>query len=47
METEALIEAVRKRPVLYNKSDSNYSNRVLINQTWKDVAEEVNNDGKF
>lgn len=47
METEALIEAVRKRRVLYDKTYDGYSNRVLITQTWKEVGEELGIDGKF
>ncbi|KAK3747149.1 hypothetical protein RRG08_035695 [Elysia crispata] len=45
MEVEELIEAVRKRQVLYDKSKEDYSNRVLINQLWIDVGQEVGIDG--
>ncbi|XP_005096034.1 transcription factor Adf-1 [Aplysia californica] len=45
MEAEALIEAVRKREVLFDKSNENYSNRVVINQQWIEFGEEVGIDG--
>lgn len=45
MEVETLIEAVRKRQVLYDKIHEDYSNRNLINQLWNDVAKEVGIDG--
>lgn len=40
-----LIECVKKRPLLYDKSQTDYSNVVLRDQTWIEIAKEVTSTG--
>ncbi|RUS89484.1 hypothetical protein EGW08_002781, partial [Elysia chlorotica] len=41
---EAIIAAVEKRPHMYDKSDSKYSNRSYIARQWKEIGDEVGVD---
>ena len=43
---EKLIEAVRKRPILYDKTHPSYHNRDEIRMLWQEVAGEVGGEGK-
>jgi len=38
---EKLASEVQKWPLLYDKSDKNYKNRVLVDQAWAKVAENM------
>ena len=42
---EALIESVRKRPILYDFTNKDYKDDVKKNQYWELVGEEVNLTG--
>lgn len=35
---QLLISEVQKRPVLWNRWDENYKNRVLVDKEWENVA---------
>jgi hypothetical protein len=38
---EILISAVRQRPVLWDKTNSNYCNKTIKENNWSDVAKEI------
>lgn len=42
---EGLIECVRARPALYDKTDRRYSNRDIVNDLWEEIASELNAKG--
>ena len=44
---EKLASEVQKWPLLYDKSDKNYKNRVLVDQAWAKVAENMGIEGLF
>ena len=44
---ENLASEVQKWPLLYDKSDKNYKNRVLVDQAWVKVAENMRMEGLF
>jgi len=46
MEDEVLVEAVRKRNIVYNVASISYRNNDKKECAWREIAEEVNRDGK-
>ena len=46
MEDEALVEAVRRRNIIYDVGSINYRNNDKEECAWREIAEEINRDGK-
>ena len=46
MEDETLVEAVRRRNILYDVSCFNYRNNDKKERAWREIAEELNREGK-
>lgn len=46
MEDEKLIEAVKKRAIIYDITSLAYRNAEKKDLTWKEIASEINCDGK-
>ena len=44
---QLLISEVQKRPVLWNRWDENYKNRVLVDKEWENVAVVLKKDSKL
>ena len=47
METEEIINAVEKRPILYDKTKDNYTNRFLVAKQWKEIGDELGMSGMY
>lgn len=45
VDSAILIDCVKKRPVLYDKSHVDYSNVVIRDRTWIEIAKEVSSNG--
>ena len=45
MEDEALVEAVRRRNIIYDVGSINYRNNDKKECAWREIAEEINRDG--
>ena len=42
-----LIEEVRSKPALFDKSQSNYKNNVVKSKYWQDIAQKIGLKGNF
>jgi hypothetical protein len=41
MDVNALINAVKERPVLYDKQNKDYANKIIKSRLWREVYSEV------
>jgi len=46
MEDEALVEAVRRRNIVYDVSSINYRNNDKKERAWREIAGELNREDK-
>jgi len=46
MEDEVLVEAVRRRNIVYDVSSIHYRNNDKKERAWREIAEELNREGK-
>ena len=47
MEDEALVEAVRRRNIVYDVARMNYHNNDKKELAWREIAQELNREGKY
>ena len=47
MNSEQLIEAVKKRTILYQSDNRSYKNSLKKEEAWKEVADEIGGTGKI
>ena len=46
MEDEILVEAIRRRNILYDVASMNYRNTDKKECAWREIADEIDGDGK-
>lgn len=45
--SEVLIEEVKKREPLWNRTNENYKNRAVVDRGWESLAESLGRDSKY
>ena len=47
MDNEVLIAAVYNRSSIWDKRDKYHSNRIVVENCWKEISAEMKEDGKY